>query len=431
MSSNQVAYAQKRRSSRIDKAIPLAVQGVGAFRAPYREEVTTQTISCHGCTYQMKEEVLPGDVVFLDMGQLSSSQSECLPRARVKWIQKLKTTKDQVFEVAVELETAGNIWGIASPPEDWLPVPEARVAEPANLGRDLRVVPRAEPRMVATPRGGVAPVSHLKKNETTPSLSPLFSELMVGLGEQIQIMASETAAATLAKEKSRLLEEFRVQLRDEATRTLERVIATSKEALARRALKELNEAQEATARTNYDRWIKTIDTMTASTIVRLQRSIEASCSEGVDHFMSRLRGQVAPVLEEAKVALQKLAASEAMVKEESQAIYARFANQLESCVNASLTKTHEELDKRSAAVVGESKEKLLKLSQGCEKAVQDNLRSLVASATDYTKKILKERSEDISRHFSAQLDGYIRSYLESISKSIAEIPKKTATHSND
>src|ERR1700730_10192878 len=158
MSTNQVAYGQKRRSSRIEKAVPLAVQGVDAFRAPYREEVTTATISCHGCTYQMKHEVLPGEMVVLDIGQLAKGNSECSSRARVKWIQKLNAATDPAYDVAVEFEIAGNIWGITSPPEDWLPVQggkqESKVVEP-NPGRELRIITRPEPQIIQNQSAGV------------------------------------------------------------------------------------------------------------------------------------------------------------------------------------------------------------------------------------------------------------------------------------
>ena len=31
----------------------------------------------------------------------------------------------ELFQVAVELEVSGNVWGIAFPPGDWFPFPEA------------------------------------------------------------------------------------------------------------------------------------------------------------------------------------------------------------------------------------------------------------------------------------------------------------------
>ena len=225
MSSNQVAYAQKRRSSRIEKAVPLAVQGVDASRAPYREEVTTVTISCHGCTYQMKHEVLPGEIVVLDMGQRAKGYSERPSQARVKRIQKLNSATDPAYDVAVEFEIAGNIWGITSPPEDWFPAQGSKVVEP-NPGRELRLITRTEPQIIQNRSGGATPVPVLKKSEAATSLSPWFSDLMGGLSNQIQVTVSEIAAVTLANEKNRLLDEFRVQLQNEAAGTIERVIAT-------------------------------------------------------------------------------------------------------------------------------------------------------------------------------------------------------------
>jgi hypothetical protein len=450
VSSNQVAYAQKRRSSRIEKAVPLAVQGIDALRVPYREEVTTVTISCHGCTYQMKREVLPGEIVVLDMGQRAKGYSECASRARVKWIQKLNTATDPAYDVAVEFEIAGNIWGITSPPEDWYPAQGSKqgskVVEP-NPGRELRLITRTEPQIIQSRSGGATPVPVLKKSEAAASLSPWFSDLMGGLRKQIQVTVSEIAALTLATEKNRLLDEFRVQLQNEAAGTIERVIATSKEDLARRALKVWNEATETTVRTSHERFIGAIeqdlenakqrmliqgnelsqraDSMATGTMERLQRTLETSHTEAAARFVTRLRDQVAPVVGEAKADLQKLVATQAIFKEESQTIFARVTNELESGVNARLMQTHDELDKNSAAVLNECSEKLLELSQIFENTARDTIEVLIASATGDAKKDLDERAAEISGNFTGQLEGHIRNYLEFIGDSIAEFPKKT------
>jgi hypothetical protein len=446
VSSNQVAYAQKRRSSRIEKAVPLAVQGMDAFRVPYREDVTTVTISCHGCTYQMKREVLPGEIVVLDMGQRAKGYSECSSRARVKWIQKLNTATDPAYNIAVEFEIAGNIWGITSPPEDWYPAEGSKVVEP-NPRRELRLVTQTEPQIIQNRSGGASPAPVLKKSEAAASLSPWFSDLMGGLNNQIQVTVSEIAAVALANEKNRLLDEFRVQLENEAAGTIERVIATSKEDLARRALKVLNEAAETTVRTSHERLIGAIERdlenakqrmliqgnelsqraegMATCTIEQLQRTLETSHTEAAARFVSRLRDQVAPVLGEAKTELQKLEASQAIFKEESQAIYARVTNELESGVNARLIQTHDELDKSSAAALNECSEKLLELSQIFEDTARDTIEVLIASATGDAKKNLEERAAEISNNFTGQLEGHIRNYLEFIGDSIAEFPKKT------
>jgi len=449
VSSDQVAYAGKRRSSRIEKAIPLAVQGVDASRAPFREGVTTVAISCHGCSYQMKHEVLPGAMVILDIGQRANGYSDWPARARVKSIQKLNAASDPTYGIAVEFESAGNIWGITAPPDDWFPVKGSKAAEPSNPGRELRLVTRTEMQTVPARSAGVASISPLKKSEAAASLSPWFSDLMAGISNQIQTTVTQIAAATLANERNRLLDEFRVQIQNEAAGTIERVIETSRDELTRRALKVLNEASEVTVRTSHERLIgaieqdlekarqrmliqgnelnQRVDSMAARTIEQLQRTIETSRTEAAARFVSRLREQVAPVLDEAKADLQKLVASQTIFKEESQAIYVRVTSELESSVNAKLIQTHDELDKRSTEVLSECNERLLTLSQSFENVARDSVETLIASATDNAKKNLEENAAEISGNFTGELEARIRNYLEFIGDSIAEFPKKTST----
>jgi len=437
VSSSPVVNPHKRRSSRIDKAIPLAVNGLDVSRAPYREEVTTLTVSCHGCSYQMKHEVHPGDIVVLDLGRHASGSVEPSSRARVKWIQKLRTVNGQVFDVAVELEKAGNIWGVASPPADWFPVQDGRVPEPSNPGRELRVMPRTEPQ-IAPSRTAAAPAPPLKRSEMPNPLAQSLPDLMAGLSNQIQIMVTETAAVSLVNEKDRLVEEFRTRLEDEGAKTLERIITTSKEVWARRALKELNEQQEAAARANHERWIRAIeqdlqsakermevqglevsqriDNMSTSAVERLQRSLDTSRTEAAARFVTRLKEQVEPLLEAAKVDLQKLTAAHNSFKDQSREIEGR--------ANARVTQAHDELNTHSAAVIHECHEKLRELSHTFEKATREGLQSLAASSADDVKRALEQRTAEIFTTFTDALEDRTRSYFESISESIADIPKK-------
>jgi DNA-binding protein YbaB len=170
-----------------------------------------------------------------------------------------------------------------------------------------------------------------------------------------------------------------------------------------------------------------VDSMAASTIEKLQSTLETSHTEVSARFVSRLREQVAPVLAEARADLKKLAASQTTLKEESQAICARVTSELETGVQAKLLQTHADLDKSSASVLSECNEKLLALSQTFETIARDSIQTLIASATDNAKKNLEERSAEISGNFTGRLEGQVRDYLEFIGDSIAEFPKKTPT----
>jgi len=434
VSSRSLAYTQKRRSTRIDLALPLEVQGVGALREPYHEKVSTLSVSCHGCSYQTKHEVIQGEVVFLEVQPSANATAGSSSRARVKWVQK-GATADRGFRVAVELESAGNIWGVPTPPEDWFPVQKAD-AEESVTGRELRVVARTEQKIA--PAAG-----NEKTNAAAPQLSSL-GQLMAGLGEQIQIKAAEAARDALLMEKNRQMDEFRVQLRDEAVKTMESVITASKEEISRQALKGLMQAHEAGARMNYARWIKKIeqdmetvrqhmlnqvgevtrriDSLAANAIERVQRTVETTRNEAVEQFAAHFREEVMPLVAQAKEAQQVLAAAEAAFKKESVTIYAGMESHLECCANASVTKVHEELTKDSMAVAAQTNETMQHLAGNIEKAAQENLQILLTSMGTYATTILEERTAQLSREFSSGLEGYTRNYLEALGKSIAELP---------
>ena len=462
MSSRQVAYAQKRRSTRIDQAVPVAVQGLGAFREPYQEQVSTLTISCHGCAYQSKYEVIQGEDVYLDVRSPNDGSSHGSARARVKWVQNLGAKGG--FQIAVELEVPGNVWGIPSPPEDWFPIRVPIAIEPGASGRELRVVTRTEPQssgglqvqpapLSPAQDGGSSRATQLERGGSAESPFSSLAQMMAGMGEQIQVMASKAATMALTEQKSRLLDEFRLTLREEAVKAIQSVMFAAKENFTRLALKELNEAHEAGARANYSRWIikieqdmedakqtmtnqaheasQRLDSMAAYTIERVQRSMEATRSEAVDRFVSRLREQIAPMFAEAKDTLQTLSASETAFKNESHIIYERLERQIEASANSSLAKVQEELDKNSVAVAANTTETLLKLSQDLEKATRDNLQSLLASMGSHVTKTLQDRTVEISREFSTGLETQTRSYLEFIAKSIAEIARIAPGHSRE
>src|SRR6516162_2620392 len=345
----------------------LAVQSVDPYPAlSYREEVTTGSISCHGCTYKMRHEPRPGDIVVLDTGSRSTGHSGFPSRARVKSIQRLNTPNDPMYNVGVELEIAGNIWGISSPPADWFPRQSGNLVECASHGRELGLVSRTEPQRALARTEAATPVPALNRNETAAVLSPWFANLMNALSNQVQIAVSEIAAVTLANERKRLLDEFRFQIQNEATGTIEHVIATSKDELARRALRVLNEGAQAMVKNSQEslvgaieRHIENAQQNMLTQRNELNRNLEASRSKATELFVLRLREQVAPLMEEAREDLQKLVAAQTVFKEESLAIYRQVTDQLENDANARLLQTHDQLEKNSTSVVNECNERML------------------------------------------------------------------------
>src|SRR5437764_12216700 len=116
--ANPGAELRKRRSTRIVQAVPLTVTGVDALGRPFVERTSSLILNCHGCRYQSKHYVLKNMWVTLEVPHPETGQPPRSVRGRVAWIQRPRTVR-QLFQVALELEVSGNVWGIGFPPEDW------------------------------------------------------------------------------------------------------------------------------------------------------------------------------------------------------------------------------------------------------------------------------------------------------------------------
>jgi len=131
---------QKRRSTRIVQAVPLTVTGVDALGQPFKERTTTVMVNCHGCKYQSKHYVPKNSTVTLDIPTPEPGRPPHSVQGRVVWVQRPRTVRE-LFQIGLEFETPGNVWGIAFPPDDW----QASIAEGASdASRTLALVQEFE-----------------------------------------------------------------------------------------------------------------------------------------------------------------------------------------------------------------------------------------------------------------------------------------------
>ncbi len=245
MMSETVAHQneelRKRRSTRIMQAVPLAVTGVDALGRPFTERTSTLIINCHGCRYQSKHYVLKNMWVTLEVPHPEGGQPPRTARGRVAWIQRPRTVR-QLFQVALELETPGNTWGIAFPPPDWFAPSETvrvtsafqstadappKVSDPSEIH-----LPLTEPEPAAAPpqdnlRVFPAPAS---ATDASLQLARHMARLVADAKQQIQASAREVAAQAVAAERRVSMEEWeqkiavaREQLAQQVSSAIERI----------------------------------------------------------------------------------------------------------------------------------------------------------------------------------------------------------------
>ena len=243
--TNASTELRKRRSTRIVQAVPLVVTGVDALGRPFVERTSSLIINCHGARYQSKHYVLKNMWVKLEIPHPESGQAPRSVRGRVAWIQRPRTVR-QLFQVALELEIPGNVWGIAFPPEDWfgfnpnaekqippsLPV-EGEAAEPIASPAEEHVMPSIEtelpPPAVGADNVRVFPVP-TSTTDASLQLARQVTRLVADAKQQLQSSAKEYASQAAAAEQREAFEQWeqkfaaaRAEVSNEADRAVEKI----------------------------------------------------------------------------------------------------------------------------------------------------------------------------------------------------------------
>src|SRR6202050_43493 len=457
MSNSSAAFRPARRSTRVQHAIPLKVEGVDSFRGPYSEEVSTVAISCHGFKYLSKHQVLTNALVVLELKNPKPNSASISARGRVKWVDRPKDPAG-LFQTAVELETPGNIWGLDSPPQDWLPF-----SGPRNLEMDTsKPKPFAVPRpesigiLVEDKRGKTSGVRQVELPASAPSSARPVGQLMSEFQQQMEGMLAEAAASSVREKAASMLVELRATLREEAQQVLSETSASQAGPWIEQSIKQLNKASQESARILYGQWKKKLATdvqqalerveqrnrkleessqaLAAKAGERIQGVIEASRKEGGARIVARMKEQTAPSIDNAlkvtsDMAKQKGELEKAVERslEKSatriEEIYARFEKQFETAIREKLEAAKKELEAQSKQATELALNNLRASGQKYSAEAERHYREAFQPILHQALGSLKEKAAETSQHFASELATYSRSHLEFVGGAISELAK--------
>src|SRR6266849_5208535 len=108
-----------RRSTRIERSVPLIVFGQNRVGEPFVERTVSTSLNLHGCRYPSRHDYGVGSWVTLQVVGLNVEPKPPAVRARVRSVHTSQSSRE-LQQVGVELENSGNVWGIVSPPQDWM-----------------------------------------------------------------------------------------------------------------------------------------------------------------------------------------------------------------------------------------------------------------------------------------------------------------------
>ena len=107
-----------RRSTRIERNVPLVVLGQTKTGLSFQEKTATVSFNLHGCRYPSRHEYPVGSSVGLRVLEPDGETISPVIRAFVKSVHPPASPRE-LFQVGVELESPANIWNVSPPPSDW------------------------------------------------------------------------------------------------------------------------------------------------------------------------------------------------------------------------------------------------------------------------------------------------------------------------
>jgi tetratricopeptide (TPR) repeat protein len=115
----------------------LTVKGVDGSGQSFTEQTGTLELGFQGCRYFSRHAIPKNSWVTVEIVNEKADSPARRCQARVAWVRKSQSLPG-LFQVGVEFEAPGNIWGLAEPPEDWRQPGIPKESDPATLEREIK-----------------------------------------------------------------------------------------------------------------------------------------------------------------------------------------------------------------------------------------------------------------------------------------------------
>ena len=460
---NELAEAGRiaRRGTRIDHSVSITVMGNDTWRGPYREQVTTINVSPHGCKYESKHPVMNGFLVIIELASEKSGEEPIHVRGRVKWVKRPQSTADP-FQTAVELEEGVNVWGVSSPPEDWLPYCDPTLAQDKSANQSLaiieqdavsdaesdatmhtqnvlqndarvfRVTPveipaepthwkaedwKAEPPL----KGTVASAVNVPALATLAGSSHSMFALIAELQQHVERMVSEAVRSVIRQNAIQIAGELRNEVRTHA----KNLFAELAMAHASETLEQLNEANQESAKTLHKHWHEKLDADLKKATEQLSPILETAQKTSEDLYSTR--EDLQKMFRESVKNAEALATNSAARMEETAR---QIEEQFQETIDARLIWASEELERAAQSAVEPALSSLRESSREIGVELEDQIRERVtvtaAGIVSQSSDALQNKAEQAERQFSEDVKKTSRTHLEFVGGALSDLAKGLA-----
>jgi hypothetical protein len=218
------------------------------------ERTVAVSLNMHGCRYHSRHDYGVGTWVTLQMvGLISSEEKPATVRAMVRSVKPPASTRE-LQQVGVELETPANVWGIVSPPADWLGARETNTSAAKLAGA---FTPEQESGNEKA--GEIVMKPEPKVSEVTgfPAPSPAASQLPAS-------KVPEAPRPRVVVKPDQLISALQGKLQQEAEKAVQAAVAKQVNDVIREALSSIDDARRSSVREVQELFPKQLEAMKLS-----------------------------------------------------------------------------------------------------------------------------------------------------------------------
>jgi tetratricopeptide (TPR) repeat protein len=117
----------------------MGVRGVDKDGHPFLEQRWTLEVSFHGCKFLTRYALPKNSWLTIEIPNRAGNTAAQPFRARVAWLSRSPVLRG-LFQMGVEFEAPGNLWGLANPPEDWRERDVSQVLETAAFESEMKAL---------------------------------------------------------------------------------------------------------------------------------------------------------------------------------------------------------------------------------------------------------------------------------------------------
>ena len=391
-SGNMVAEAS-RRSTRIEKALPLIVLGQNRMGEPFMERTVSVSLNLHGCRYLSRHDYGVGTWVTLQLVGLNSlEQKPATVRAMVRSVHAPASSRE-LQQVGVELETAANVWGIAPAPADWTCV------QPTSTLTARPVAVLAPAQECATKNAGVVelPVASETKMAavaTFPSPSPAASRPPANKLSD----AAQPSRAVVTPD--RLISALQGRLQQEADKAVQAAAAKQVKEVIREAVSSIEDARRSGVREVQELFPKSIEAIK----LKLKEESAAEMAAQWKTDMEMYRVQAEEMAQRLEKQAQELRRELATAQEFVVKITREIAPQIPAGLKQALIQATSDFENTTTVVVDRRCERLLENAQAVTQEALSKLDARSAEVQALVQSAVNAGLEEFRREAQLQVN---------------------------